>query len=237
MEQRPDILALQELRDFRRDQRMRRFAAAVGMRAYLARECCGQPVAVLVRPPGQVAKVAPLRRLFHHAVARVIVTTTDGPLSVLSAHLDPYRAGRRRLEAGWVAGACGGDPDRMVLLMGDLNSLDPWSDHTERVGRLPAVYRSRHLRRGMSEVDTRAISVLDRAGLVDLFRHVGVGEQHTVPTTAGGGVEFTGMRLDYLFASPRLAERVQWCRVLRGGATESASDHYPLLAEINLSFQ
>ena len=77
-EQRPDLLALQELRGFRRAGRMDRFAEAVGMRPYLARSSFGQPVAVLVRPPGRAAVAAPVRRPFHHAAQRVVVPTDAG---------------------------------------------------------------------------------------------------------------------------------------------------------------
>ncbi|MEH1012956.1 endonuclease/exonuclease/phosphatase family protein [Micromonospora sp. CPCC 206060] len=230
---RPDILAVQELRGFRRDDRMARFAAAVGMRPYLAREWFGQPVAVLVRPPGRVVGAGPLRRPFHHAAQQVVVPTSAGPLRVLAAHLHPYSGTRRLVEARWLAAACRGGPDRQVLLMGDLNTLDPWTDHAGRLDRLPAAYRGRHLRRD-STVDTRAVALLDRAGLVDLYRHAGQGDPETAPTRHGGGAEFSGMRLDYLFGSPALAARTRVCQVLRGGAAEWASDHYPVVAELDL---
>ncbi|WP_307804202.1 endonuclease/exonuclease/phosphatase family protein [Micromonospora echinofusca] len=230
---RPDILAVQELRGFRQGGRLARFAAAVGMRPYLARECFGQAVAVLVRPPGRVVEAGRVRRPFHHAAQRVVVPTTAGPLRVLTAHLHPYSGTRRLVEARWLAAACRGGPDRQVLLMGDLNTLDPWTEHTGRLTRLPVAYRGRHLRRN-GTVDTRAIGVLDRAGLVDLYRHAGQGDPETAPTRHGGGAEFSGMRLDYLFGSPALAARTRVCRVLRGGATEWASDHYPVVAELDL---
>ncbi|MEK8107326.1 hypothetical protein NKG94_23135 [Micromonospora sp. M12] len=75
------------------------------------------------------------------------------------------------------------------------------------------------------------------AGLVDLWpsRNVGVPEAagRTVPTRFGG-VEFAGMRLDYLLGSDALAQRVRDCRVIRGGAADTASDHYPLVATIEV---
>ncbi|MFY1669848.1 endonuclease/exonuclease/phosphatase family protein [Plantactinospora sp. WMMB334] len=256
-EQRPDVLALQELRGFRRDRRrLDEVARRLGMRAHLAGGWFGQPVAILVRPPVEVETAAPVRRPFHHGAQRVVLGTDRGPLTVLGTHLHPYSGRRRLREAGWLVGAAGRGgpdrrrlPDRLVLLMGDLNSLDPGGRHAERVARLPAAYRGRHLLPDGRTVDTRAIAALHRAGFVDLFRSVGEGGSgageraagqpggeppKTVPTSGGGGVEFTDMRLDYLFGTPPLARLAHEPRVVTGGAAETASDHYPLVADLDL---
>ncbi len=123
---------------------------------------------------------------------------------------------------------------RLVLLAGDLNALDPWSDHDDRLARLPEQYRKRHLRRD-GGVDTRTIATLEAAGLVDLWRSTGWGDGLTAPTTQGGGEEFSGMRLDYVLGSPALAALATGCRVVRGGEAEYASDHYPVVAELDLT--
>jgi exodeoxyribonuclease-3 len=60
----------------------------------------------------------------------------------------------------------------------------------------------------------------------------GDGDGLTVPTSAGGGHEFSRMRLDYAFASPEVAERVRAMRVVRGDETEYASDHYPITVDL-----
>ncbi|XXG09948.1 endonuclease/exonuclease/phosphatase family protein [Micromonospora sp. SH-82] len=233
---RPDLLALQELRGFERDDQARRFASAIGMRLYPARSLFGQPVAVAVRPPLRVLTVAPLRRPFHHAAQRVTVATTAGPLTVLAAHLDPYSGTRRLVEAGWLAAAVRRAPGEWALLAADLNTLDPDTDHTARVAGLPTAYRRRHLRRDGRTVETRATARLAAAGLVDLYPARNPGDPgQTVPTTAGGGAEFTGgMRLDYLYATASLARLATTVTVLRGGDTEWASDHYPLRTTLTL---
>ncbi|WP_436837898.1 endonuclease/exonuclease/phosphatase family protein [Micromonospora rifamycinica] len=271
--QAPDVLAVQELRGFDRPGVLAGFADRVGMRPHLARTCFGQPVAVLVRPPWSTRSAGPVRRPFHHAAQRVELGTTAGPLTVLSAHLDPYCGWRRRVEAGWLAGALRHAPGELALLAGDLNTLDPGTGHADRVARLPAAYRRRHLRRDGRTVETRAVARLLAAGLVDLWTHHAGGPAQwpsasgpaggtsaggpaglpragepadptdvggpveaglTAPTRHGGGVEFSGMRLDYLFGSPALAARLRAVRVVRGGDTEYASDHYPVVAELDL---
>ncbi|MFJ6196963.1 endonuclease/exonuclease/phosphatase family protein [Micromonospora sp. NPDC092111] len=234
--QAPDVLAVQELRGFDRPGVLAGFADRVGMRPYLARTCFGQPVAVLVRPSWPVRSAGPVRRPFHHAAQRVELATTAGPLTVLSAHLDPYAGLRRRVEAGWLAGALRRAPGELALLAGDLNTLDPGTEHADRVARLPVAYRRRHLRRDGRTVETRAVARLLAAGLVDLWTRAGGPPETglTAPTRHGGGVEFSGMRLDYLLGTPALAARLRGCRVVRDGDTEYASDHYPVVAELDL---
>jgi exodeoxyribonuclease-3 len=122
-----------------------------------------------------------------------------------------------------------------VLLAGDLNSLDPDTDHTARLAALSGPYDRRHLAED-GTADTRAIAAFRQAGFVDLWPATGEGSGLTVPTTAGGGHEFSaaGMRLDYVLASPAVAARATKARVLRGAEAEYASDHYPLLVELDL---
>ncbi|MFE9202898.1 endonuclease/exonuclease/phosphatase family protein [Micromonospora sp. NPDC007230] len=233
--QRPDVLALQELRGLDRGGRMADLAGRLGMVPHLARSCFGQPVAVLVRAPLRVLRSARVRRPFHHAAARVQVSTGAGPLTVFSTHLDPYSGGRRRMEAEWLAAAVRRTGGELALLAGDLNTLEPTADHTARLAGLSDRYRRRHLRRDGRTVDTRAVSRLLAAGLVDLWPDRGGSEPGglTVPTRHGGA-EFAGMRLDYLLATPALAALARQVRVVRGGDADTASDHYPVVADLVL---
>jgi exodeoxyribonuclease-3 len=235
----PDVLALQELRDFGRagGQRMRELAAAVGMTWHLAPSLFGQPVAVLVRPPGLITATASVRWQLHHGAAVAVVPTGNGLLTVVSTHLNPFSPYRRMREARWLAARYArrrSPATDLVIVAGDLNALDPWTDHDDRVARLPALFRRRHLR-GDGSVDTRAVAAFADAGFVDLWRTAGDGDGLTAPTTAGGGTEFSGMRLDYILGNPPVARMVTGCRVVRGDESEYASDHYPVVAELDLS--
>jgi exodeoxyribonuclease-3 len=227
--ERPDVLALQELRGFDRHggRRLHEVADAAGMIPHLARSVFGQPVAVLVRPPLRITRRAGVTcwRL-HHAAAVAVVPTTAGPLTVVTTHLNPFSPERRRREATWLA-ARYHSRSGLALLAGDLNSLDPGTDHTASLDRLPAVYHRRHANPA-GRVDTRAMAAFAAAGWTDLWPAVGDKDGWTVPTSEGGGAEFAAMRLDYVLASPALAAHAVAARVVRGAETEYASDHYPL---------
>ncbi len=231
--ERPDVLALQELRDFERHdgRRMQEVAEAVGMTAHLARSVFGQPVAVLARPPLELTRRRAVRWRLHHAAAAAVVPTAAGPLTVVSTHLNPFSPYRRMREARWLA-ARYASRRRLVVLAGDLNALDPRTDHTAALERLSPLYRRRHLAADGS-ADTRAITAFEDAGFSDLWG--GGADASTAPTTEGGGKEFSGMRLDYVLGSPPVAARSRGLRVLRGGETEYASDHYPVVADLDLT--
>jgi exodeoxyribonuclease-3 len=232
--ERPDVLALQELRNFDRNagRRLHALAGAAGMVPHLARSLLGQPVAVLVSPKLEIIRRAAVIWRLHHAAAAVTVRTGSGPLTVVSVHLNPFSPPRRRREAVWLAARFG--PGRgPVLVAGDLNGLDPDTDHAETLARLPGIHHRRHVDAG-GVVDTRAVAAFGKAGLVDLWPVAGSGSGLTVPTTNGGGNEFSRMRLDYVLAGPDVAERVRGIRVVRGAETEYASDHYPLVADLDV---
>jgi exodeoxyribonuclease-3 len=231
--ERPDILALQELRGFP-GKRMGEVAGALGMTPFLARSVFGQSVAVLVRPPLRIVDWSGIRWQLHHAAAAVRIPTTAGQVTVVSTHLNALSPYRRLREARFLA-ARYRPAKGPVLLAGDLNSLDPATDHTGRLAGLSGPYRRRHLAED-GTADTRAIAAFAAAGFVDLWATVGEGDGHTVPTTRGGGHEFStaGMRLDYVLAAPAVATHARHARVLRGSETEYASDHYPLAVDLDL---
>jgi exodeoxyribonuclease-3 len=227
----PHILALQELQGFdsRRGQRMAALAEELGMTPHLARSAFGQPVAVLVRPPLRIEGHAAVRWRLHHAAAVARVPTGRGPLTVVSTHLNPFSPYRRMREARWLA-ARYGSARRLVVLAGDLNALDPGTDHADEVARLRPLYRRRHTDPG-GGVDTRAIAAFAAAGFVDLWPRVGAGDGRTAPTSEGGGAEFSGMRLDYVLATAPVAGLARAGHVARGGPAEHASDHYPVVID------
>jgi exodeoxyribonuclease III len=211
-----DVVAVQELRG------APPLAERTGMRLHVAPPRTGQPVGLLVAPHLRILRRGTVPGPFHHGAAWVELDCDGGPLTVISTHLFPYWGFVRLYEARRLA-AFAARRERVVL-MGDFNSLDPWTGYDQ--------VRPRHRRWfGRGGPDTRAMALLARRGLVDVFRRVGTGPGWTVPTAIGGG-EFTRSRLDYILASPAVAGDFTACRVLDDGGTASASDHYPVLATL-----
>jgi exodeoxyribonuclease-3 len=229
----PDVLCLQELQHFQRygQRRLREVSESTGMTAHLARSVLAQPVAVLVRPPLRIVHRTSVSWRLHHAAAVAVVETPAGPLTAVSAHLNPFSPYRRYREARWLAARYGG-AGRMVLVAGDMNGLDPDGDHVATLDAVHSLYRKRHTGPDGSP-DTRAVAAFRQAGFTDLWQAVGEGDGRTVPTGFAGR-EFGAMRLDYLLAGAPLAARAERSWVVRDEVTGHASDHYPVRADIDI---
>lgn len=232
----PDVLALQELMyaDLNKCRNLLTIENSTGMRSFLAPARTGQHVAVLVRKEARVTGFESDNVNYHHAMAEVTLETNRGPLTVIGTHLCPHGGENRLGEVQRLANKA--KAHRMVLLMGDLNSLDPWTDHRESVADLPTHYRSRHLMPGSTDkIDTRAIATLSNAGYRDFHRHLGnVNKAHTAPTKHGGGIEFSHMRVDYILGTDPLVPLLKHLHVGDVAESESASDHYHVVAELDL---
>jgi hypothetical protein len=77
------------------------------------------------------------------------------------------------------------------------------------------------------------VQTLTGAGLVDLCHSAGTGLQESVPTKLGGA-EFPAARLDYILATAPLADLTRDVHVIRDAGTDTASDHYPIVADVDL---
>ncbi len=71
---------------------------------------------------------------------------------------------------------------------------------------------------------------LEAAGWVDVGHALNGSSLPTVPTATFKGTEFAIIRCDYLLASQALAATAKSYQVIRNAVTDSASDHYPVIA-------
>lgn len=108
------------------------------------------------------------------------------------------------------------------LLVGDLNSLSP----CDPIGVSPL--SEEIMRNGVDDDPRRAIELILAAGYRDCFRALhpaNVEPGYTFPADA------PWLRLDYIFASPGMAERLQASGLVNSQAAAAASDHFPVWAE------
>lgn len=110
--------------------------------------------------------------------------------------------------------------DQPHLLAGDFNALRPG----DPVGAPPqGVEKWGDARPGAPR---QAIQLIMDAGYTDCYRMLHPQEPgYTYPSGA------PWLRLDYIFATPRMAARLHTCEIVTGGHAPRASDHLPLRAE------
>jgi exodeoxyribonuclease-3 len=79
------------------------------------------------------------------------------------------------------------------------------------------------------DIQRKTISVMREAKYVDGFRHLHPDDKgYTFP------VWEPHLRLDYIFVPGRFTDRLKRCEVIRQAGVAAASDHLPVLSEVEL---
>jgi exodeoxyribonuclease III len=228
----PDVLVLNECNGFERNgsRTLYWLEGELGMRGVLAQAETGFHVAVFLRR-GRLLETQCLSREVHHAVLSATIDVAGTVVKVIGAHLCPFGGDARLLEVQHLIRFLRGEH---VFILGDLNALSPHdAGRFDPRGWLPR-RRARHvLAEPHGKLDTRAISMLEGAELVDVLRAQG-NDAPTVLTQLGEDWQNYQARIDYVFATTRAAERVRRAERVDGALVESASDHYPLFVDVDL---
>jgi len=111
------------------------------------------------------------------------------------------------------------------LLVGDFNTLAP--GELLNVRRMPGWIRALVWLSGR-DIQRETIQVMIDAGYVDGYRLLHNDKGYTFP------VWDPHVRLDYIFLPQHSADRLKSCEVITETAALTASDHFPLLAKVDL---
>jgi len=236
----PDVLLLQEARGFDADGGRLLFEAeqALGMRGLLSvAPRTGQHTAVFLGEDVRPVRFEPDSAHFHHALAQatVLLPGLAEPVIVASIHLSPLSPALRAAEVGWLAGLAA--PGRLSLVAGDANSLAPGDPEPDGWETLPPHFRVRYLDPSAARpaADRSALRFLHAAGFTDSAAHGAVPDPTpTVPTRGFPEAEFVPFRSDHVLLSPALAPALVSYRVVDDDRTQMASDHLPVVVELDL---
>jgi exodeoxyribonuclease III len=223
----PDLLVLNECTLLALDDcaRLRQLAAALDMQPQIALASSGFHVALLVRDAA-IEHVATLSEGFSHVALAASVRVGSWQLRVVAAHLDPYSPSQRVREVELL---CAKQPS---LLLGDLNALSKRDIAALQPEQWAPRYRTRHLD-AAGAIDTCAIELLERYGLVDVHASLHLQTMPTRPSTRYARADRPALRLDYIFASSELARHARVCEPFDHAYAQTASDHLPLYADFD----
>lgn len=163
-----------------------------------------------------------------HAFLEIVLG--DSGFRVFGVHLSAVHAAwtewRRTVELRALLAEIARHQEGFHALVGDFNTLAP--GEVLEVHKLPPRLRPFVWLSGGS-IRWQTIKIVLGANYVDTYRnfhphHAGV----TFPTTG------PHVRLDYVFVPEAYADRVKSCEVVTSPIAARASDHFPLLAEIEL---
>lgn len=233
----PDIVLLQECEGFADGggRTLHELEAALGMRGFLAlAPKTQQHLAILLRAPLRPLSFQTQPADLHHALATLELSWPGAaaPLTVVDTHLCPFGPLPRRAEAAMIIGT---HPAKgLMLLAGDFNATSHHDAEPEHFQELAPSYRMRHLADDLCSADRSVMRAFELAGWVDLGHRFG-DPTPTVLTKAFPDCNLPRHRSDYVLASPELAAAARRYAVLRNVLSEQASDHYPVMAEFELS--
>ena len=216
----PDLVVFQEAT---REDVIERLAAQCGMA-----QCGARPKTSLGfmsrEPTAHHAWHRP--RLSRHAFLEIHPRGVD--FRVFGVHLSAVHAAwterRRVIELGNLLRGIGEHERGFHVLTGDFNTLAP--GELLDVRKLPGRLRALVWMSG-GRIRWRTIEVVLNAGYVDGFRRL-----HPDDTGLTFPVWDPHVRLDYVFVPAGKAERLVHCAVVRKPPADAASDHFPLLSEI-----
>lgn len=220
---RPDLVLLQEATD---PANVERLAAATGMAD--ARTFSKQSLGFLSRE--RVASAQWMRpRISRHAFVEIV--PPRGNVRVYGVHLSAVLAAwteqRRVFELRALLGSIARHRAGFHVLAGDFNTVA--SGEEFRIEQLPMRLRPLMWLSG-GRVRWRTIETVIRAGYCDAFRTLHPADPGmTLPT------HDPLLRLDYVFVPQAECARVRTCEVVRTPPADIASDHFPVVADLDVS--
>jgi exodeoxyribonuclease-3 len=219
----PDVVLLQEAT---RPDNVRALAALTAMPEHGSQR--GRSLGFLSRVP--VARSVWRRPLLsRHAFLEL--TLAGRNLHIVGVHLSAVHAAwterRRQLELAALLRAVRARQSGFHVLAGDFNTLAPGDIHDRR--RLPLRLRPFVWLSG-GTIRWKTVAAVLAAGYADAWRtRHPEGDGSTFPSWS------PHLRLDYVFVPATGAGRVTRCDVIVTDAARAASDHFPLLAEIEVA--
>ena len=217
----PDLVLLQEAT---RPRVVEQLAAATGMTEWRSFE--RQSLAFLSRRPIAVAEWH-RPRFSRHAFIEVVPAGMN--VRIFGVHLSAVHAAwterRRAFELRGLLRGIAQHQGGFHVLAGDFNTLAPGELLEMRA--LPRRLRALVWLSG-GRIKWRTIQMILDAGYADAYRlrhYQEIG--HTFPTWA------PHLRLDYAFVPTTFSERVIACDVVRHPEAVRASDHFPIIAELD----
>jgi exodeoxyribonuclease-3 len=218
----PDLVILQEATH---PPVIERLARDTGMEQWGSRR--GRSLGYMSRVP-VVEATWHRPRVSRHAFLEIV---PDGiPWRLFGVHLSAVHSAwtehRRVYELRALLAAIARHQHGPHALVGDFNTLAPGA--LLDVSKLPRRLRALVWLSG-GRIRWRTIQTILDAGYIDAFRHIKPDQiEDTFPTWD------PHVRLDYVFLPAGLVGDVRACEVVKTADARGASDHFPLLMEINV---
>ena len=238
-EQRPDIVSLQELNDYTH-QKLAEDAKSYGHDYSVLLKEEGFPTGITSRYPIEDIKI--IKEGFHHGLLRVRIQQ----IYFYVIHLHPSNWEARKNEINQILRNIDElPPGSQVVMAGDFNTFSPLDSIYYSHGRLEpffndrdSLYKEKNLNNG--KLDYTVIQEVMDFGLIDLeasSRTSSYNFSGSFPTSVEKeGEHGDQRRLDYVFASKNLADKVTNANIINSDTALVLSDHLPIVIELCLDY-
>ena len=233
--QQPDIVALQELNEYS-DQKLAEDAKSYGHTHSALLKEGGFPTGITSRYP--IEDIKRITEGFHHGLMRARIKQ----MYLYIIHLHPSNWETRRIEIGKILQDIEALPsDAKVILLGDFNTFSPLDSAYYSHGKLEPFFNDRDAQYGEKNLnngnlDYTVIQKLMDYGFIDLEASLRTSSYKffgTFPTLVEKeGVHGDQRRLDYVFASKNLTNKVTRAKIVTSDTALILSDHLPLIVDM-----
>jgi len=227
----PDILALMEVQKFTQKS-LEEMAMKYGHPYAVLLKEDGYPVALTSKYP-----IVNVSRITDNMDRGMILAQVNG-LHIIVTHLSPFKYQTRQKEANLIISTVKSQNinDKWIL-MGDFNAVSPLDSSQYADGSLQQhttkqdqKYRS-HANLNHGKLDYSVIDSFLKAGFADAYKSKNSAFESSIPT-----VEFSNdgpnHRIDFIFLSKALNDKVTQAKIIKDAFTDTHSDHYPVLVTI-----
>lgn len=232
----PDFLTINEANNFADDNRkiLKQFAQDAGFPYFeisFWQSVMGKNTASFSRQPfKEIRIIEPLNRTY----IQVVVETLLGEMAITSVHLSHISENERLQEIEVILDAQ--RPYQYKVIMGDMNSLARSDKYRPEI---VDIFNEKQLAKFTGGDKSLHYEVVDKILATDYFDaavQLEKNQESTVPTPANRDLAHASvpMRLDYIFLSNSLLPHLKNYSVLRNQLTDEASDHYPVVLELNI---
>ncbi|MCH6236081.1 endonuclease/exonuclease/phosphatase family protein [Cognataquiflexum rubidum] len=237
--QQPDIVSLQELNEYTH-QKLAEDAKSYGHAYSVLLKEDGFPTGITSRYP--IEDIYRIKEGFHHGLLRVKIQD----IYYYVIHLHPSNWEIRKNEIDQILKDVEGLPSNAgVILAGDFNNLSPLDSEFYAHGRLEPFFdemdkKNKDVNLNQGNLDYSVIQEVMDFGFTDLdakMRGSSYAFTGSFPTLIEKeGEHGDQRRLDYIFASKNLVDKVTKANVISTDTTQILSDHLPVVVELRLDY-
>jgi len=235
-EQKPDIIAFQEMNEFTQKS-FEEFARQYGHPYAVLLKEEGYPVALSSRYP--IVNVSKVLDNMHHGFIQARVKD----INIIVLHLSPHKYKKRNEEIKVILETIRSyPPDQKWMIMGDFNSVSPLDSKHYSNGILAKSMESNDRNYDYIDnlIDGKTLDfgvhqkILD-SGMIDALYQFHPGSYistcDTKRYTQNSKEDYTS-RIDFIYVSGNVKNDLLDCKVIKDNFTDYYSDHYPVVVEI-----